>query len=264
MDIRTVIRLLAKAYGKPPPRPKRDPVSELVLTILSQNTSDVNSDRTFESLRARFPIWEAVAQAGPEEIAEAIKAGGLSRIKAGRIKETLQRIIDERGGLDLAFLSTLPLPEAKDWLMGLPGVGPKTAACVLLFSLSRPALPVDTHVHRVARRLGLIGEKATAEQAQQVLERVVPRHRFYDVHINMITHGRRTCHARNPQCPACVFRDICPSAPAFLAAYDARRGTAAALDTGCAPLYHEGVNNQARMPRRAAMQSDLGVLSIGR
>ncbi|MDO8490602.1 MAG: endonuclease III [Dehalococcoidia bacterium] len=223
MIVRTVIRLLSRAYGKPPSRPRRDPVSELLLTILSQNTSDVNSDRTFETLQRRFPSWEQLAQADVTDIADAIKSGGLSQIKAVRIKETLQRIIVERGNLDLNFLADLPLDEAKEWLLRLPGVGPKTAACVLLFSLGRPALPVDTHVQRVARRLGLIGERVSAEQAQHLLEAVVPRKQVYKFHINMIVHGRRTCHARNPSCPVCVFRDICPSAPAFLAAYAARR-----------------------------------------
>ena len=134
MDIPTVIRLLRKAYGKAPARPKRDPVSELVLTILSQNTSDVNSDRTYEALRRRFPTWKQVMEADATEIADAIKAGGLSQVKSVRIKQILQRILEEQGDLDMTFLAKMPIEEAKAWLRNLPGVGPKTVACVLLFS----------------------------------------------------------------------------------------------------------------------------------
>ena len=218
MDIPTVIRLLRKAYGKAPARPKRDPASELVLTILSQNTSDVNSDRTYEALRRRFPAWEQVAEADVPEIAYAIKAGGLSQVKSVRIKQILQRILEERGDLDMTFLARMPIEEAKAWLRNLPGVGPKTVACVLLFSLGMPALPVDTHVHRVSRRLGLVGQKSSPEQAQQRLEAIVPAKQVYEFHINLIVHGRKTCLARTPRCPDCVFGDICPSAPGFLAA----------------------------------------------
>lgn len=223
MNVLTVIKLLDRAYGKAPARPKRDPLSELLLTILSQNTSDVNSDRTFASLQARFPTWEELAEADVADIAEAIKAGGLSQIKAARIKDILRRIRAERGNLELSFMADLPVPEARAWLTSLPGVGPKTAACVLLFSLGKPALPVDTHVHRVARRLGLAGQMSTPEQAQMALEAQVPPKLIYDFHINMIVHGRRTCHARNPECEVCVLMTICPSAPGFLAARAQRR-----------------------------------------
>lgn len=159
MTIDEIISLLAQVYGARPWRARRDPVSELVFTILSQNTSDVNSQRAFNRLLNRFGSWEAVADAAVEEIAESIWGGGLARVKAPRIKGILKAILDKRGSLELDFLKDMPLAAAKSWLRELPGVGPKTAACVLLFSLGRPALPVDTHVYRVAKRLGLIGTK---------------------------------------------------------------------------------------------------------
>lgn len=152
-----------------------------------------------------------MAQAQPQEIAEAIKLGGLAQVKAPRIKAILNRIEEERGSFDLSFLERMPMDEARRWLLDLPGVGPKTAACVLLFSLDMPALPVDTHVYRVARRLGLLGDKVSAEKAHEILEAIVAPKEVYHFHIYLIAHGRRLCAAQRPRCPACPLLDGCPT-----------------------------------------------------
>jgi endonuclease-3 len=200
---------LLRAYGTPTWRPHHPPLDELVLTILSQHTSDVNSIRAFNSLRARFATWEAVRDAPVTEVAEAIKSGGLAQVKAPRIQEVLRRIAEERGNFDLSFLTTIPVEAARAWLTALPGVGPKTAACVLLFSCGLPALPVDTHVHRVARRLGLVPDRVTAEQAQILLEAMVPPAEYYPFHLNLIRHGREICKAQRPLCERCSVRQWC-------------------------------------------------------
>ncbi len=207
--VTAVHELLVQEHGHHQWYPSRDPISDLVRTILSQNTSDVNSNRAFARLRERFPCWEAALQADPNEIAEAIRPGGLANIKAPRIEAALQEIMDERGELDLGFLKDLEIEKAKSWLQSLEGVGPKTAAIVLLFSLGRPVLPVDTHVLRVSRRVGLVEPRATAEKAHQVLGALVPEEAVYDFHINMVTHGRRLCHARQPQHDQCVLAPLC-------------------------------------------------------
>jgi endonuclease-3 len=207
-----VLHLLERDYGERRWQPGRDPISTLVATILSQNTSDANSSRAFDSLMAAFGNWESVADADPEGIAKSIRSGGLAEIKAGRIKLVLQEVQRQRGGLEMGFLEEMPLSEAMSWLMQLPGVGPKTASCVLLFSLGRPALPVDTHVLRVSRRLGLIDSKTNAERAHRLLEEVVPAKDVYSFHLNMIEHGRRVCKAQRPHCEMCVLREVCPSA----------------------------------------------------
>ena len=210
MEIEEVLSLLEKEYGEPE-RAGRDPVSELIITILSQNTSDVNSGRAFAELASTFPSWEEMIDADTDEIEAAIRSGGLSRIKAERIKQALNEILKSAGSLDLGFLSDLELAEAKAWLRGLPGVGPKTAGCVLLFSLGMPALPVDTHVYRVSRRLGLIDSRASPEKAHQILEGLVPPREVYRFHMSMVEHGRRVCRARHPRCGECVFNEVCPS-----------------------------------------------------
>lgn len=207
--VRAVHQLLVQGYGHHQWHPSRDPVSELVRTILSQNTSDVNSNRAFARLRERFPSWEAVLQADPKEIAETIQPGGLATIKAPRIQAALRDIMAERGELDLGFLKDLEIQEAKSWLESLGGVGPKTAACVLLFSLGRRVLPVDTHVLRVSRRVGLVDPRATAEKAHQILGALLPEEAVYDFHINMVTHGRQVCHARRPLHEKCVLAPQC-------------------------------------------------------
>src|SRR5262245_41475264 len=163
--LRTVLERLRGRYGRMPWRPHGDPITELVLTILSQHTNDTNSGKAFATMQARFPSWDDVMAAEPAALIESIRLGGLANQKAPRIQHVLGRMWEERSSWDLGFLAELPLDEAKAWLRALAGVGPKTAACVLMFALGRPALPVDTHVYRVTRRLGLIGPKVTAEQA---------------------------------------------------------------------------------------------------
>jgi endonuclease-3 len=181
-----------------------------VAVILSQHTSDVNSERAFDSLRNRFPTWDAVRTAPTAEVAEAIRGGGLAIIKAPRIQRVLNQILELRGELSLDFLADLSLDEARAFLRGLDGVGPKSAACVLLFSLDQPAMPVDTHVYRVAGRLGFIEPRTTADAAHEQLERMVPPAEVYAFHVNLIRHGRETCKAQRPRCPQCPVNALCP------------------------------------------------------
>jgi len=196
-------------YGQPTWRNPLPPLDELVSTILSQNTNDVNRDRAFAALRARFPTWEAVRDAPRRAVVAAIRPAGLANQKGPRIQQVLRAITAERGALDLDFLRDLPLAEARAWLMRFNGVGPKTAAIVLLFSLGRPAFPVDTHVYRVTGRLGLRPAKMTVEQAHPHFERLLAPEAFDAAHLNLIRHGRETCHARRPDCAACFLRRQC-------------------------------------------------------
>jgi len=214
-----IIERLSALYGDPVWRPHGDPMSELVLTILSQNTSDTNSGRAFMRLRQRFPIWEDLLAADSDDIVPAIQAGGLARIKAPRIKAILDEVHERLGSFDLMFLQDLPMDEAKVWLRSLPGVGPKTAACVLMFALGRPALPVDTHVHRVAQRLGLVPAKAGAAEAHDILEALLEAEEVYPFHISLIKHGRRLCRAQRPLCERCPLLDGCPAGRRFLGAH---------------------------------------------
>jgi endonuclease-3 len=200
---------LLQAYGEPTWRPHLDPVSELVSTILSQNTNDVNRDVAFDQLRARLPTWEQVRDAEVDEVIEAIRPAGLANQKGPRIQAALRFITEERGRLDLDFLADWPVEEAKTWLSSIKGVGPKTAAIVLLFSLGRPAFPVDTHIHRVTKRLGLIGPRVSREKAHDELERLVPAEDYYPFHLNVIRHGRQVCTSRKPHCQVCILRDLC-------------------------------------------------------
>lgn len=202
-------RLLLRHYGEPERKTQRDPLSELIVTILSQNTADVNSHRAYRRLKERFPTWEQARQADEEEVADAIRVGGLANIKAPRIQNILDMLCEERGELSLDFLAAMPLEEARDYLLALPGVGPKTAACVLLFSLHRPALPVDTHVHRVSLRLGLVPAGTRAARAHSLLEEQLPPKLYYPFHLNVIEHGRTLCHARNPLCEECPLQERC-------------------------------------------------------
>ena len=201
---------LRSYYGVPRNEPHRAPLDELVLTVLSQNTNDRNRDVAYERLRDRFPDWDAVARAPEDDIEDAIRPGGISRVKAGRIKAMLGAIEAERGTLDLGFLARAPRDEALDFLQRLPGVGRKTAACVLLFAFDRPELPVDTHVYRVASRLGLIRPRASFEKAHDVLLAATDPQDVYELHVNLIRHGRRLCTARAPACPACPLLPLCP------------------------------------------------------
>ncbi|MGH2536591.1 MAG: endonuclease III domain-containing protein [Candidatus Promineifilaceae bacterium] len=207
--VQVVSRLLEEAYGRPEPGPRLDPISELVNTFLSQNTTDVNRDRAFARLRERFPDWEAVMSAPEDEVEATIRPAGLAGQKAPRIQAALRHIYAQEGRLSLDFLADVPLEEAKRWLTELRGVGPKTAAIVLLFALGRPAFPVDTHVHRVSRRLGLIGPNVMADKAHDMLENLVEPDLYYPFHINLIRHGRRVCIARNPKCGICVLSRHC-------------------------------------------------------
>ncbi|MEO6197753.1 MAG: endonuclease III [Dehalococcoidia bacterium] len=206
-----IVEALTTIYGLPTWRPHGDPMTELVLTILSQNTSDTNSGRAFMRLITRFPTWEELMHAPIDEIEAEISVGGLARQKAPRIKAALQAIQDARGDLNLDFLRDMPLEDAKDWLRGLNGVGPKTAACVLMFAFGLPAIPVDTHVHRVAQRLGLVPEDMTPERAHILLEETVGPELVHPFHLLLIKHGRRLCHARAPRCSECPLMARCPA-----------------------------------------------------
>ncbi len=206
----TAYERLLGHYGEPALKPVKPPLDELIQTILSQNTSDANSDRAYASLRRAFPTWEDVRAADTDALAESIRVGGLGRIKAPRIQQILVHLERERGGATLDFLDEMPVNQARSYLLSLPGVGPKTAACVLLFSLHKPALPVDTHVYRVSQRLGLIGEKVNAEQAHTLLEALIPPDLYYPFHLLLIQHGRTLCSAQRPKCDACPLADLCP------------------------------------------------------
>jgi len=209
--IEEVIELLEQEYGPGKWQPDRNPIDVLIGTILSQNTSDANSGGAFASLKASFNSWKAVASAPPEHIAQVIQSGGLSQIKAVRIKQVLEQIEKEQGRISLDFLKSKSMAEAEDYLMRLPGVGHKTARCVLLFSLGKPSLPVDTHVFRVAKRLGLIDSRVSVEKAHSLLQEQTPPSKVYQFHIHMIEHGRQICRARQPCCNRCILRVICPS-----------------------------------------------------
>ena len=187
------------------------------MTVLSQHTSDINSSRAFAGLRERFATWEEVLDAPVDEVAESIRSGGIAQVKATRIQRILSEIDEREGALDLSRLAQLPDEEVNDYLCSLPGVGPKTAACVLLFSMERPAFPVDTHVHRVAKRLGLVGEKASAELTQRLLQPRIPPGLRYELHMQLIRHGREICRAVTPLCTECALLDLCEAGPRLLA-----------------------------------------------
>jgi endonuclease-3 len=216
-QLERVVVVLDDVYGRPVLSPRYPPVDELVFTVLSQNTADVNTERTFAALKARFPAWSAARDAEVDQIERAIARGGLAHTKAPRIKKILEALSTLDSEPDLGVLDAMDDAAALAYLTGLPGVGPKTAACVLLFSLGRPVMPVDTHVHRVARRLGVIGAKVTAEQAHPLLTeyaRAGDAAQIYAVHVDLVRHGRRICHARRPACDECPLAGMCPSAGA--------------------------------------------------
>ncbi|MGH2451485.1 MAG: endonuclease III domain-containing protein [Candidatus Limnocylindria bacterium] len=208
--LRTIGRRLLRAYGDPPAPRRLPPLDELVLTILSQNTSDTNRDRAYADLRRGFPTWDEVADAPIPAIVRAIRSGGLGPTKAPRIRSVLRALRDRGIPLEAAALVGMPDPELWDLLVALPGVGPKTAACVLLFSLDRPYFPVDTHVHRVALRLGLVPERADPAAAQRALQSALAPGDMYHVHMNLIRHGRHVCVARRPFCSQCPVANLCP------------------------------------------------------
>jgi endonuclease-3 len=214
--IREIHRRLASEHGPLVPSRRWEPLEELILTILSQNTSDVNSGRAYEALRRRFPTWEGLAEARPSRVAAAIRAGGLANVKAPRILAVLREIRRREGGFDLSWMGRAPDADIEEYLSSLPGVGPKTVACVLAFSLGRPALPVDTHVHRVGTRLGFLPPGMPATRAHAVMAELVPPRMRIGMHVGLIRHGRRICKAGRPRCEECALADLCPTAPAVL------------------------------------------------
>jgi endonuclease-3 len=202
---------LGERYGHPTwAGPRLDAVSELMLTILSQNTADTNSFRAFTALRAQYVTWDEVLAAPTDELVEVIRPGGLAPTKAPRIQQVLAEVKDATNGTwDLLFLASMPLREARDWLDALPGIGRKTAAIVLLFNFGRPTLPVDTHVHRVATRLGMLPQRTPLERAHDLLEEVLRSEEVYPFHVELIRHGRDTCRAPRPICGLCPLTDVC-------------------------------------------------------
>lgn len=210
-----IMARLGEIYGPLYWEPRYGPAFELVSTILSQHTSDVNSQRAFNNLLAKFGTLDAIADGSIIEIASAIRMGGLANVKAARIKEVLLLVRQRVGSFDLSFLAEMPLSESKNWLKSLPGIGPKTAAIILCFSLGMPAMPVDTHIFRVSKRLGLLGTKVNADAAHDILEPMVESDDVFAFHMYLIEHGRKTCKAQRPRCGECVFLDDCPSRHMF-------------------------------------------------
>jgi len=206
---RAIDSALTRIYGRHEVEYEENPIDTLVETILSQNTTDKNSHQAYRSLRVSYPRWEKMLGADPHEVARIIRSGGLADIKARRILDALRFIEAERGKLDLDFLRNMAPSEADSWLARMKGVGPKTRSIVLLFSLRMPAFPVDTHIHRVTRRLGLIGPKTDRESAQDELALLVREEEFYNFHINLIEHGRAICQARKPKCELCKISRFC-------------------------------------------------------
>src|SRR5512134_1737365 len=200
---------LLEFYGEPIWRNPLPAMDELVSTILSQNTNDTNRDRAFEALRAKFRTWEEVRDADPVDVINAIRPAGLANQKGPRIQQVLRAITEERGNLDLSFLGDVPVDEARSWLMQFNGVGPKTAAIVLCFSLGKSAFPVDTHIYRVTGRIGLRPERMTVEQAHPHLESLFPPETYYPAHLNIIRLGREICQARRPRCDVCPIIKLC-------------------------------------------------------
>ncbi len=210
----TIYQRLLEHFGRPEWRDPLPPLDELVSTILSQNTNDVNRDRAFASLRRRFPTWEEVRDAPENQVVEAVRLAGLANQKGPRIQAALRSITEQVGRLELDFLRDMQTEEARQWLLQFKGVGPKTAAIVLQFALDKPAFPVDTHIYRVSGRLGIRPDKMSVEQAHVHLASLFPPETYYTAHLNLIQLGRQICHARRPQCPLCPLRDLCPYAAA--------------------------------------------------
>lgn len=208
-SIKILSNLLEKEYGRKYLKPSFDPLLELITTILSQNTSDHNSHRAFRNLKSSFKSWEELKDAPLKKVVQSIKIGGLEKIKAMRIKKILAQIYKERGNFNLSFLKKWDTAKIREYLNKFKGVGDKTTACVLLFSLGRPVLPVDTHILRVSKRLGLLSVKSDSKKAHQILQKLIPPNLVYPFHLNMIEHGRKICKARIPLCGNCVLLKIC-------------------------------------------------------
>jgi endonuclease-3 len=204
-----VHRRLLEKYGEPLWHPPLPILDELISTILSQNTNDVNRDRAFIQLKRKFSAWESVRDAPPAEVIEAIRTAGLANQKGSRIQKLLRQITAERGSLDLDFLADLPDQQAWDWLIKFDGVGPKTTSIVMLFSLDKAAFPVDTHIQRVTGRIGLRPEKMSVENSNHYLAKIFPPETYKTVHLNIIRLGREVCHPRKPDCQVCVLNSIC-------------------------------------------------------
>jgi endonuclease III len=236
--VRAIRDRLRLVYGIPLAEPHGHPIGELILTVLSQSTNDRNRDIAYLGLRERFPEWTDVRDAPVDLVEEAIRPGGISKVKSARIKSILRAITDNRrpvagdepspgdrtatepspGDLSLGWLAAEPVETARDYLVALPGVGRKTAACVLLFALGMREVPVDTHVSRVGWRLGLFRPGAPFEELHDTMLEITPPGEEWELHINLLRHGRRTCHAQRPACRECALRRMCPSADTFISA----------------------------------------------
>lgn len=224
--VRAIHRRLVKHFDALEVPRRADPLDELISTVLSQHTSDANADRAFRSLRSRYPTWEAVVRVRPLALADVIRSGGLANTKAPRIQAILREIHEREGRYDLSFLRRRSDSEVREYLMSLPGVGPKTVAVVLAFSLGRDAIPVDTHVHRVTKRLGLVPPGSSAERAHAILEELVPAPIRVELHVGLIRLGREICKAGRPRCEDCPLMDVCPTAPSVLGVRPVSRGSA--------------------------------------
>lgn len=199
---------LEESYGRKQWK-RHDGMDELISCILSQSTTDANRDRGFEALKQQYPTWEQVHHAPQDELVATIRPAGLANSKTPYIQGSLAAIFEERGEYNIDFIENMPVDEAKQWLQNLPGVGPKTAAIVLCFAYNRPAFPVDTHVHRTGKRIGLLPEKINANNAHDHMEAIVPAEEYYAFHLQLIYHGRALCKARNPQCNDCPIKEFC-------------------------------------------------------
>ena len=230
--VRAILRRLERRFGQLSPPRATDPLDELILTVLSQHPSDVNADRAFSSLREAFPTWDRVVAAPEAAIADAIRSGGLANTKAPRIQAILRVVYEREGAHDLSRLRAMTDAEARGYLTSVPGIGPKTAAVVLSFALGRDAIPVDTHVHRVARRLGLVPAKASAERADLLLHDLVPDGLRTSLHVGLIRLGREICKAPTPRCALCPLKDVCPTAPRYLPEHGRRRSAQASTRSG--------------------------------
>lgn len=214
--VRAILNRLRKRFGDLGPPRRADPLEELILTVLSQHTSDLNAERAFEALRATFSSWEDIERAPAVVVADAIRSGGLANTKAPRIQAILREVREREGRFDLSTLRELSDEDARTYLTSLPGVGPKTAAVVLSFALGRDAIPVDTHVHRVSKRLGLVPPNVSAEAADRLLHALVPDGLRTELHVALIRLGREICKAPVPRCRECPLNDLCPTAPRYL------------------------------------------------
>jgi endonuclease-3 len=216
--LRAIQARLAKHFGELTPPRASDALEELILTVLSQHTSDLNADRAFAALRRAYPTWQGLVDAETRAVADVIRSGGLANTKAARIQSIVREVWEREGSYSLARLARMSDEEAREYLTSFPGVGPKTAAVVLSFAFGRDTMPVDTHVHRVTRRLGIIPAKASAEGADRLLHDLVPEGLRTPLHVGFIQLGRQICKAPIPRCAQCPLKDLCPTAPRYLPA----------------------------------------------